>query len=110
MIIFKRAPILEPSEEDKISGQARTVDSFFPVVFGLNDTWIEEVVVWHRVDVMGKSPFLEFSPYSPASKVKFNRITQDDRWTTQREDGDRFPTKEELQLHGWQVVKCALEL
>jgi hypothetical protein len=110
MIIFKCAPILEPSEEDKISGQARRVDSLFPVVFGLNDTWIEEVVVWHRVDVMGKSPFLEFSLYFPAFKVNFKRITQDNGWTTQREDGDRFPTKEELQLHGWQAVECTLEL
>ena len=65
MIIFKHTPMLEPSEEDKISGQVRTVDSLFPVVFGLHDTQIEKVVVWHRVDVMEKSPFLQFSPYSP---------------------------------------------
>jgi len=90
--------------------QEITVDSSFPVVFGLTDTQLKEIVVWHGVGTAGKERAFEFSPCPPVFKTMFTRAEGGDTWRVQQTGPGGFVDKTELKSCGQKIISHIMEL
>jgi len=105
LILHERTPTLNFGP-----GGVHVVDSSFPVIKDLNDTQLQEIVVWHGVETMGKDCMLEFSPCSPAFRATFTRVGGGDMWRVQQAGPGGFADKGELEDHGWKIISRTMEL
>src|SRR5882724_1172674 len=69
LILHKRTPTFDLGP----GGPHIVNSSSFPVVSHLNDTQLQEIVVWHGVETMGKDRMIKFSPCSPAFRAVLTR-------------------------------------
>lgn len=105
LILHKRTPVF-----DFGPGDFHVIDSSFPIVNGLNDTQLREMVVWHGVETMGKDYMLEFSPCSPAFKVALTRDRGSDIWRIKQTGPDGFADRVELEDRGWKIISRIMEM
>jgi hypothetical protein len=106
LILHKRTPTFDFAS----GGQVHVIDSSFPVVNGLGDTRLQEIVVWHGIGTMGQNRMFKFSPCSPAFKAVLTRDGDGDVWRVQQAGPGGFADRAELENRGWKIIYRIMDL